>query len=343
MQKFDRYMQDIYKNEEKLLQLLMADVKSVVAKEGDFSDSLFTQRGSDIKFALQANQSLFWKLWDFLETYKQKKEKPSKELKPYIKTLKKEGICVIKNFFDADEVQMITDGWETSMEKIPDSIENLEAMTLKNRFYFYGEKDFGYAIGSKYDGKKRFLYYTNAIMPDVFKKLLRSNDFFNAVVAGYYGLEDSVMPSAVMAEHLLTPSVKRKDTAWHIDNLSDQFKVMVVLNDMDKDDAPFTYVTKTHKIKKYYKDRYHKMYAINGLTTQEHNHFEESFTDYKSAKQGILSKGDVVLFDCKIHHTATFAQNGGERKNIMLYYSSVPTLKNKFLFKIDKYLNFGLR
>ena len=56
-----------------------------------------------------------------------------------------------------------------------------------------------------------------------------------------------------------------------------------------------------------------------------------------------LSAGDVILFDCKLHHSATFAKNGGNRKNIMLYYNSLPTAKNKFLFKIDKYLRFGLK
>jgi hypothetical protein len=336
---FENYMVDIYENEEQLYKLLVDDISNVVNKKADFDNSLFKRYSADIKMLLQSNQSLFWKLMSYLETFNSSDANDNVD----IEILNMNGIHVIKSFFDASEIEELLVDWGDSMKKVPELSSDMREKTLLNRFVFESADEISYAIGSEYDGKKRVMYNSNNSLPKSFERFLKMNSFLNTTVQKYYNLQRPLEPNVIMAEHLFTPKYHRTNEAWHIDNLSDQFKVMIVLEDMSEDDAPFTYVEKTHKIQDRYRDRYHKMYAINGMTTQEHNHFEDSFVEKSLAKKGILKAGDIVLFNCKIHHTATFPKNGGNRKNIMLYYATVPTVKNKFLFTIDKYLNFGLR
>jgi ectoine hydroxylase-related dioxygenase (phytanoyl-CoA dioxygenase family) len=339
MSVFENYMVNMYENEEELYKLLVNDISSVVNKKVDFNNSLFKRRPADVKMLLQSNQSLFWKIMAYLETFNSSDTNDNLN----IEILNMNGIHVIKSFFDVSEVKELLVDWGDSLQKIPELSREMREKALLNRFVFESTDEISYTVGSEYDGKKRVLYNSNKSLPKSFEKLLKMNSFLNTTVQAYYNLQRPLEPNVIMAEHLFAAKYHRANETWHIDNLSDQFKVMVILEDMSADDAPFTYVEKTHKLQDRYRDRYYKMYTMNGMTTQEHNHFEDSFVETALAKKGILKSGDIVLFDSRIHHTATFPKNGGNRKNIMLYYATVPTVKNKFLFTIDKYLNFGLR
>jgi len=336
---FEQYISNMYAYEQEFYELLVAEVDKVIAKNYDFKGSLFDTRGDDLKMLLQANQWIFWSLWDYLEGYHTYKKDDQDE----VSILQDKGIYIAKSFFTPKEVSELLLDWGESIESVPEITEEMHQKSLLNRFYFETINDVGYTIGSIHDGKKRVMHFTKNSVPKYFDKHLRKNNFLNSIVQKYYNFKREIEPSTVMAEHLYPPKYYREYEAWHIDNLADQFKIMVILEDMTEDDAPFIYVEGTHKIKEKYKDRYHKMYATNGMVTQEQNHFEASFTETSLVKKGILKAGDVILFDCRLHHSATFAKNGGNRKNIMLYYNSLPTAKNKFLFKIDKYLKFGLK
>ncbi len=339
MELFEKYLSNMYLYEEELYELLIREIDKVIARNYDFSCSLFDTHGDTIKMILQANQTIFWSVWDYLESFHIYTKNDQDE----VNILQNKGIYVVKSFFGADEVAELLIDWENSIKSVPEITDEIHQKSLLNRSYFESSNDIRYTIGSIHDGKKRVMHSSKHKMPNYFDKHLRKNIFLNSIVQKYYNFKREIEPSIVMAEHLYPPKYYREYEAWHIDNLSDQFKIMIVLEDMTEDDAPFIYVEETHTIQEIFKDRYHKMYTTNGISTQEQNHFEKSFVETSLVKRGILSAGDVILFDCKLHHSATFAKNGGNRKNIMLYYNSLPTAKNKFLFKIDKYLRFGLK
>lgn len=339
MELFEKYMSNMYLHQQKLYEVLIDEIDKIIGQGYDFTDSLFDTQGDAVKMLLQSNKWLFWAIWDYLEGFNINEKSDQEE----VNILQTNGIYIAKSLFNASEVSELLIDWKNSMKNVPEVSDVIYHKSLLNRFYFESNNNIGYAVGSIHDGKKRALFYDKNSLPEYFDKHLRKNDFLNTIVKKYYNFKRELEPDVVMAEHLYSPKYYRDNEAWHIDNLSDQFKVMIVLEDMTVDDAPFTYVEQTHKVNDSFKDRYHKMFATNGMTTQEQNHFEKSFTKTSLAKQGILSAGDAILFDCRIHHTATFAKNGGDRKNVVLYYTAVPTVKNKFLFKIDKYLNFGLK
>lgn len=340
LNKFDNYLPKRLYYKEHLKDLLFKEMDKIFEKNYDFKDSLFQLRGAQIKMLLQSDSDLFWAVWDYAKRFNDSTVHSDSVT---VNKLKNHGIAVIENFLSTEQIEILQNAWNTALSSIPQMNETMEQNTLLHRFHFEKNEGIGYAIGSLYDGKKRVTYYDLKLLEAQCYELLVNNSFFNKTVAGYYGLERECLPNAVMMEHLFSPLIEREDTFWHIDNLTDQFKVMLVLEDMDENDGPFTFVEGTHRIVNNYKNRYHKMYTMNGMTTQEHNHFEEAFVEIDKKKKGILKSGSVVLFDCRIHHTATFPKNNGSRKNIMLYFATIPTARNKFFNKVDRFLNFGLR
>ncbi|KFL34231.1 MULTISPECIES: phytanoyl-CoA dioxygenase family protein [unclassified Sulfurospirillum] len=327
------------KNLEEIETLLKKEILKV-QESHNVKESLFGSNGADIKFLLQSYPSLFWSLWKFMD--KKHLEKAPCSIDPITKALDKDGIYIIENFLTSQEVQTLVKLWNHEFDALPPLTPEQEQKALRNRFYFETSAEKNIAIGSTYDGRKRVIFSPKKHMPSEIQNQFYKDTRINEIVARYLRL-DHVEPSAAIVEHFFAPDYYRNNDLWHIDNLSDQFKVMVILEDMKENDGPFKFIRRTHKIKKRYQDRYYKMYAINGMTTQEHNHFEDSFAKVKKAELGVLKAGDIVLFDTKIHHSFNYAYDGGSRKDMVLYFDHQPTLKNTILFHIDQYLNFGLR
>lgn len=343
MNKFVEYLSNTpieYKN---LLEVIKNEIELLLENNFDFENSIFEKYPVELKMFFQSNQELFWDFWDLCEK-KQKESIKKKNHNPIIKEIRQNGICIMPKYFDIEETILLKKDWENAMKNFPLLNKEEEQKTLNNRFDFRTINKINYVTGSVFDGKKRVIYTDKNTFPNNFRKFLDENQEFNEIIKNYFYVQDSFSSSAIMAEELYEPKYYRDDYYWHIDNLSDQFKIMIILEDMTENDAPFIYKDSSHKISKTYKNRYHKMYTINGITTQETNHFEESFTPKnKKIKKAVLKAGDIVLFDCKIHHSASFAKNKGNRKNIIIYYNAIPTIKNKILYKIDSYLNFTLR
>ena len=310
------------------------------------TNALCSQYGPELKFLLQTKPELFWQLWDKCEhAQTQSFTDNSNDIKhsEITDALKKNGIVLLNNFFDNKILNELQTEWQQAFSQLPPLNDAAQSKALRNRFCFEQADGCRYVQSSSFDGKKRILFLDKDKTPSAFAKNVLNNELFTAVTKEYFRLPFKPTPTFLMAEHLTAPQWSRNDMFWHIDNLSDQFKVMVILEDMTEDDAPFTYIEGSHNITPSYHERYHKMYAMNGMVTQEHNHFETSFASSHNAKKAILKAGDVVLFDCKIHHSASFAQNNGKRKNLVIYYNDIPTIRNTILQNIDSYLNFGLR
>lgn len=343
MSKFLEYLSNKPIKYNDLFEIIKDEIKFLFENDFNFENSIFEKYPVELKMLFQSNEKIFWDFWDFCEQI-QKEVKKDKNDDSNLEELRKNGISIIPKYFNNEEIILLKEDWELSMKDFPILTKEEENTTLKNRFNFKSMEKISYVTSSIYDGKRRVIYTNKDTFPSNFKKLLNENQKFKNIIQEYFYTTKPFFPNAIMAEEIFEPKYYRNDYYWHIDNLSDQFKIMIVLEDMTQNDAPFIYKNGTHKIKNEYKNRYHKMYSINGITTQESNHFEESFTPQnEEIKKAILKAGDIVLFDCKIHHTASFTQNEGNRKNIIIYYNSIPTIKNKILYKIDSYLNFALR
>lgn len=341
MENFEKYLNDKPININKVFEIIVEEIEKLIKNNFDFSNSIFEHYKAEIKMLLQSNQKLFWDFWEYCE--KRQKEIYTKKENEITKELRKNGICIKSNYFNKEQIKSLKDDWETAINSMPELNKEEKNLTLKNRFSFKIENEINYVQSSEFDGKKRVIFSKVETFPNSFKTLLNENLEFKEIIKSYFFTEDIFYPSAIMAEEMSEPKYSRNDLYWHIDNLSDQFKIMIILEDMTENDAPFIYKKNSHKIIKRYKDRYHKMYNLNGMSTQDSNHFEESFTAKKEKQIAVLKAGDIVLFDCKIHHSASFANNNGKRKNIVIYYNKLPTIKNKILFRIDSYLNFALK
>ncbi|MBQ4861992.1 phytanoyl-CoA dioxygenase family protein [Pseudoalteromonas sp. MMG013] len=307
-------------------------------------NSIFELFGAEIKSLLQSNQKLFWHLWTESEQAQlDLLPPPNDKHQSLLNTLEQDGICIINDFFDKNTILLLQNEWENSFKQMPKQDEKAIQKALRNRFTFDLIDGIRYVQSSPFDNKQRILFQDHGKTPSAFSKFVLNNTTFSEVAQRHFKLNTLPTPSFVMAEYLQNVKMPRQDLFWHIDNLSDQFKVMVVLEDMSENDGPFTFIKGTHKVKYEYQERYHKMYAMNGLSTQEHNHFEPGFTSSESAEKAILNAGDIVLFDCKIHHSASFVKQMGSRKNLVLYFNEIPTIRNNILQKFDHFLNFGLR
>ena len=227
--------------------------------------------------------------------------------------------------------------WERYFSKFVEVNDYEFEYARRHDAVFKKEKGIDYTFCSDIVGKKRiYIRDRKKILPN-FKVLLEKNQFFIKKIKNYFNIKYDFQEDVIMAEHLYSPVFSRKDKYWHIDNLKDQMKVMIILDDVKENDGPFTYVAKSHNLIEKYKNRYHQMYKMVGFKTTPCNHFEEEFLYSNNIQSALLKKGDVVIFDTRIHHTATFPYNEGERKNIVLYFDSLPTVRNLAFAHLDKY------
>ena len=119
MELFEKYISNMYRYEQELYELLVAEVDRVIAKNYDFKGSLFDTRGDDLKMLLQANQSIFWSFWDYLDSLHVYKQDDQDE----VRLLQEKGIYVAKSFFNEDEIAELLVDWESSIQSVPEMTE----------------------------------------------------------------------------------------------------------------------------------------------------------------------------------------------------------------------------
>ena len=332
MTDFLRCIQDIDNNEEQLLNILKAEANVVLRKYSALRTSIFAKHSADVKMLLQSKPDIFWDFWDYCGT----KHRTNREDSEILTILREKGAHIMEGFFSQDEVELLKGMWNYSFLQLP---EMPDLSCGKERFRMFDKDGIRYSKGGPYDGRMRIIYSSPfREFPKEIKELITKKAFFNQIVQDYFHLNVRVAPWRIMMEHLTPTRINRNDKYWHIDNLSDQFKIMIILEDMTEKDGPFSFIPNTHRVKPHQKERYHKMYAMSGVNTNTQNHFEGSFTDPDTAQTVVAKAGDIVLFDCRTHHSGNFVQQGGSRKNIMLNYNRIPTLRNVIFFLIDPYL-----
>jgi len=329
---FDTLVKNSIKNKDKLLEIIKEDIKFNIKTDFKYIDkSLFMQRGVELKFIFVSNIDIFWDIYYFLGEF----DYPNiiDTNKNIQNELLEKGIVILKNFLTKEELSALQKEHKDEFSKIIRPDEKYDKRSQILQFDNVRRIDFG----NKYHARDRISYKKDSI-PTNLEKIIFNNEEILEIVRDYTNSQEMIR--SVIYETVHTPIYYREDRGWHIDTLMDQFKVFVALNDVDANTAPFTYVEGYHKkFTKKQEHRYHHIYANGGYQAGILNHFEENFVEDADKKiEAYLNAGDIVLFDSRIQHTIKYASNNKQRDNIMLYFSSLRTNKNRFLGRIDKNL-----
>jgi len=335
--KFDKIISKNDINLEKLFNIIKKDIDYIVDTNFKYiEDSLFEQRSIQIKLILLSNKKLFWKVYNYLEQFN--KINTDSDV---IEELNHDGLSVLKNYISKKDIIKLKQEMEQEYKNIKKSI-NKKEFTYKQSLKCFASTIVDgktFSIGADYWGRTRLAYFKKSFedAPKHIKKIINNKELLK-YINDYYNIKDAE-PSRAIYEEITPPIISRKETNWHIDALIDQCKIMIILEDMTVDSGAFNYVPGHHKkFNKNQKDKYYKMYQLAGLRGMYINHFnDKSVRDIENKKEAILKAGDVVIFDPKIQHYGAFAQNCGNRKNIVLYFNGIRNVRNRLLGRIDKY------
>lgn len=228
--------------------------------------------------------------------------------------LYKNGIIVKESFFKEKEIEQI--------KKI--ALEHILNNEL-SEFYFNESRQRVVLNGDK-----------DSAIISVFKNLINyeeiENLFFEQTnirtVSNYIQLE-LMKKTPVQTDGIKT---------WHIDNLSDQFKVFIPLVDITENNAPMNYIPTTHNYKNLHSkvlNYVHYSYKFSGVHTTNANNFPNDIVEKinKKQKKATLKKGDIALFNTALFHTGSRVKDENEyRLNIVLIFNQMNTNRN-IIFK----------
>ena len=230
MSEFIENLNDIKNNEAEILKILKEDADRIYESYPAIKESVFNHYPVEVKMLLQSNPNFFWGLWEYCEE-KQTVEQEDSEI---VQSLRKNGAHIIESYFSEEELHILRQNWEYAFMSFPD----MSKIPFQNkRFKRAQQGGVTYIKGGPDDGRTRIMYFRPYKLFSIkLKDLLVKNTYLNKIVQEYFYLKNTFRPSQIMMEGLKPTRFNRTDKYWHIDNLSDQFKVMIVLEDMTEDE-----------------------------------------------------------------------------------------------------------
>jgi len=135
-----------------------------------------------------------------------------------------------------------------------------------------------------------------------------------------------IAPALMVVDNMM-PTDVHEFQWWHYDRLRDQFKMMILLDDVTPDKGPMKIVPGTHRFHPERRIMDFGMYAA-GL-----DYGDVSFTLYNRLKDRTVEltgkAGDIFIFDTRAFHAHGRVKNG-ERMTATLYFNSLDTAPNRF-------------
>ncbi|MBP2316258.1 phytanoyl-CoA dioxygenase family protein [Azospirillum soli] len=147
-----------------------------------------------------------------------------------------------------------------------------------------------------------------------------TNPLFLEVAARYY--RSNVRSLYTLAEGL---EPGEADQQWHVDAIRDQFKVMVLLNDVTPESGPIGIVPGSHMMEDLLTDTFHAWLKGGEPETYATQAVMERYGD--RAFSGVGKPGDVVFFDTLTVHRGTVVRNGMRRNLVVAIHPD--TLRNR--------------
>jgi ectoine hydroxylase-related dioxygenase (phytanoyl-CoA dioxygenase family) len=225
-----------------------------------------------------------------------------------LKKLKNEGIAVVENYFDENFCSTVIKEIETIIIEKPEKI------------FSEGNEDTGndYRIW----GINKYSKICNSFCKDKFLKSIADN-YLKTQTKSFFTLAGKVM----------TISGKKSNSGggWHRDSDVKQFKSMVYLNDVNKNNGPFLFLKKTDKVDAKRKKSSNSKSLIlslktilRGLPLKDPRYLDKDIDSFLKTNELELievtgSKGTLVLFDSSFIHRGKNIKSGN-RYTLTNYY-----------------------
>jgi len=215
--------------------------------------------------------------------------------KDELKTLEKDGIVVLPDFFSKEVVAKINDEIKTTMFDLYE-----DKYTGENKNYRFEEF-----------GVYRLLEI-DKLSPT--SKQFFELDIVNELAKAFVSKE--VVSYQRMAE--LKPSVGHFSVAdnWHFDDWKHRFKAFLYLNDVSDDEAPFVYLKGSHNPNIKWRERKEKEYYLYGKNQGSYGYFCPAEVDYIAKKYNHeeivcnAKAGSVVIADTRgLHRGSVLRDN----------------------------------
>lgn len=136
----------------------------------------------------------------------------------------------------------------------------------------------------------------------------------------------TIQPALMVVDNM-RPTTVHEFQWWHYDRLRDQYKVMILLDDVTPEKGPMKIVPGTHRFHPERRIMDFGMYAA-GL-----DYGDVSYSLYSRLRERTLEltgkAGDIFIFDTRAFH-AHGRCSAGERMTATLYYNGLDTAPNRF-------------
>jgi hypothetical protein len=341
----DNYSKLQNKDITKLKKLLLFQAIDFV--KNNTKDNIFQDKETVLKVRMlfDMNQDIFFYIYNHIndEEYilkKLKKHKYYNDIKikynntkhnKFSKRILKSGLEIKQNYFQKKEI---------------DKLKNI-TLELLNKFEKKKNIQSGFLNHSSYmqcfcEGKERIMFRNTLDAPEIFYKLMNNNKITKII---HNIVQTDVTCFSIQLERISKPKFYCDYTHWHLDKLTDQYKIMIPLNDIGKNDAPFTFIPNSHdctKMPKELLNHYHHIYKVSGNFVLPSNGISQNIILKNNLKPtlGLANARDVIVFNTAIAHTASQVQNTGERLNLILVYHQLKTNRNQFFKIFDSFYNF---
>ena len=310
---------------------------------------------------LKSDKSLFLEVFDCFDRINVKKimsDKKSENTKCMFSSLVKDGIVKIPKMFTEKQLSNLL------------NFQKLLTDHLKTDLDHSGYIRFTKFMGT--DGKVYANVINNKTNPNTGMTRLQSkslgyfhpglSDLFQdgkmvSIFRRWYSNPESQISRATMDWVRPAPY---NHNGWHFDLLKDQLKIMILLSDVSKDNAPMYYAKGSHKVKTedtWLDDVKHKLFKIGLSSKVSKNHcgtpcpvsylsdetidnapqvinydpvvFKGSNCIYD--KEVCVGKiGDAIVFESNGYHSGNICMSG-ERRDIVITADDNSSFKNKFI------------
>ncbi|MCB0323727.1 MAG: phytanoyl-CoA dioxygenase family protein [Bdellovibrionales bacterium] len=186
------------------------------------------------------------------------------------------------------------------------------------------------------DGRRRVFWNDYRKAPECIRTFWMHPDLLS-LVSHYVGVR--AVPSKILGEWATAAGDtfgEWPDNTWHIDTICDQVKVMLLLQDTSERNGPMKFLRGSHRVDamirnvvvETFRSGYSKAYPgdswVDGLE--------------QMPVHCVGTEGTCVVFDTLCLHSASRCEEG-ERMALVAYFDTLPTRKNRALYRISK--NFG--
>ena len=241
-----------------------------------------------------------------------------------VEQLRNRGIAVIRGWLDEETIEAgrrqmldIENRWQELFgDRCDEEVNDIEDDQIRARFN-YGN----YSIS----GRRRaiFLAKNKSVAPP-FIRGIYENPELKEIASRYF---DSDTESGYVLAERLEPSAE--PDKWHLDRITDQLKVMILLTDVDMDQGPLRYKMNTHRAPAGMDEMYYRVFQ-KGVS--EGNPSESQVASMPGEiMYGTGKAGDCFVFDTVGIHSGTICNAGFRQAYVSTFYGQ--TRKTNMLLR----------